>query len=255
MILRRLRGRYGISAPQLSIRTHVPWHLRVASVVGAVLLVLALAGWAYDAGRRMAGFDQSEAGQVVNELRLTNAALEEEITRLRSLLSGSESNQQIEQATQKLLTEKNASLLEENARLKEELAVFERLAKLEGKGEEEVLIDHLSVRAEAPGRYRYSFLIALQGQRRGRESKLNLQLIVTPANLASGAKITFPKSGAADATQYEILLRNFRRIEGKFEVAPEFSVGAVEIRVLEAGQLKASKSVTLEESQNVRKNG
>lgn len=255
VILRRLRGRFGISAPQLSIRTHVPWHLRVASVVGAVLLVLALAGWAYDAGRRMAGFDQSETGHVVNELRSTNAAQEEEINRLRSLLSGSESNLQIEQATQKLLTEKNASLIEENAKLKEELAVFERLARLEGKGGEEVSIDRLSVRAEAPGRYRYSFLIALQGQRRGKESKLNLQLVVSPANTATGAKVTFPKNGMGDASQYEIVLRNFRRIEGKFELSPEFSVGSVEIRVLEAGQLKTSKSATLEENQNVRKNG
>lgn len=253
--LRRLRGRFGISAPQLSIRTHVPWHLRAASIVGAVLLVLALAAWAYDAGRRMAGFDRSEAGEAVKELRTTNVALEEEVSRLRSLLSGSASNLQIEQATQKLLTEKNAALLEENAKLKEELAVFERLAKFEGKGGEEVSIDRLNVRAETSGRYRYSFLIALQGSRRGKESKLHLQLVVTSPNPAIAEKRVFPKSGATDVSQYEIVLRNFRRIEGRFEVPPEFSVGTIEVRILEAGQIKVSKSVTVEEDQNVRKNG
>lgn len=255
LTLRRLRGRFGISAPQLSIRTHVPWHLRAASIAGAVLLVLALVAWAYDAGRRIAGFDQSEAGEAVKTLRMTNSVLEEEVSRLRSLLSGSESNFQIEQAAQKLLTEKNAALLAENAKLKEELAVFERLAKFEGSGGEEVSIDRLTVRAEAAGRYRYSFLVALQGSRRGKESKLHLQLVVAPKNPATAAKLVLPKSGAGDAAQYEIVLRNFRRIEGKFEVPPEYYVGTVEFKVLEAGQIKASKSVSLEEDQNVRKNG
>jgi hypothetical protein len=228
--------------------------LRAVSIVGVVLLVLALATWAFDAGRRVAGFDLSETGELVKELRATNAALEEEISRLRSLLGGSESNLQIEQATQKLLTDKNAALLAENAKLKEDLAVFERLAKFEGKGEDEVSIDRLTLRAEAAGRYRYSFLMALQGSRRGKESKLNLQLVVLPVNAATGAKILLPKNGAADAAQYEIVLRNFRRIEGKFEVPPGYSVGSVEFKVLEAGQIKASKSITLEEDQNVRKN-
>ncbi len=255
LTLRRLRGRFGISAPQLSIRTHVPWHLRAASIAGAVLAVLALAAWAYDTGRRMAGFDQTEAGETAKELRSTNAALEAEVSRLRSLLSGSESNIQIELATQRLLTEKNAALIEENAKLKEELAVFERLAKFEGKGGDEVSIDRLNVRAEAAGRYRYSFLIALQGSRRGKESKLQLQLIVTPKSPATVTKLVFPKTGVADIGQYEIVLRNFRRIEGKFEIPPDYPIDSVEIKIIEAGQIKASRSVSVEEDQNVRKNG
>lgn len=250
-MLRRLRGRFGISAPQVAIRTHVPWHMRAIVIVGAIVSVLALTGWAFEVGRRGAGFDQSESGAIISELRQANTALEEEVARLRSLLSGNESGLQIERAAQRLLTEKNMALLEENAKLKEELAIFERLAKFEGKTDDEVSLDRLNVRAEAGGKYQYSFLIALQGARRGKEAKLGLEVVVSEKG--TGSKVILPPQNTIDHSQYEIVLRNFRRIEGKFEVPPNFIVGTVEVKIFEAGALKASKSLTLEESRNVRK--
>ncbi|MBU3989259.1 MAG: hypothetical protein KJ702_08115, partial [Gammaproteobacteria bacterium] len=103
-MLRRLRGRFGITAPQVSVRTHVPLYLRLISIVVLTAVSLALAGWVYDTGRRMAGFDQSESGSLVKELRQTNAALEEEVARLRSLLTASQSSLQIDQAAQNILS-------------------------------------------------------------------------------------------------------------------------------------------------------
>lgn len=125
VILRRLRGRFGISAPQVAIRAHVPWHLRVFSIVVLVLLLLALAVWAFDFGRQIAGFNQNE----ISALQSSKAALEEEVGRLRGLLAASENNLQIEKAAQKELSDKHSVLVEENTRLKEELAVLERLSK------------------------------------------------------------------------------------------------------------------------------
>lgn len=246
-MLRRLRGRFGIAAPQLAVRTHVPWYLRVISVVVLLAALLALAVWVYDTGRRMAGFDHSEAGQITKELRAANASLEEEVARLRSLLTASQSSQQIEQSAQQLMAEQNKALVIENSRLKEELAVFERLTKLEGgKAEGEITLDRLTVRTDMPpGRYRFSFLIALQGAKRGKETKLNLQLVVKPRGATTDAKITFPRRDDPDVAQYDVSLRNFKRVEGKFEVPTGFAVGTVEIRILEAGVLKASKSLTL----------
>jgi hypothetical protein len=129
LILRRLRGRFGISAPRVAVRTHVSWPLRAISVGVAVALLLGLAVWVFDAGRRIAGFDQNE----VSTLQSANAVLEEEVARLRSLLAASENNLQIERAAQKQLSEKHSALIEENAKLKEELAVLERLSKQRGR--------------------------------------------------------------------------------------------------------------------------
>lgn len=128
-MLRRLRGRFGIAAPQVAVRTHVPWHLRAVSVVVVVALLLGLTVWVFDAGRRIAGFEQSE----LNTLQTANAALKEDIARLHSLLAASENNLQIERAAQKQLSEKHRVLIEESAKLKEELAVLERLSKQRGR--------------------------------------------------------------------------------------------------------------------------
>jgi uncharacterized protein HemX len=124
-----LRGRFGISAPQVAVRTHVPWHLRAFSIVVLVVLLLALAVWVFDFGQQIAGFNQNE----ISTLQSTNAALEEEAARLRGLLAASENDLQIERAAQKELAEKHSVLMGENARLKEELAVLERLSKTKKK--------------------------------------------------------------------------------------------------------------------------
>jgi hypothetical protein len=256
LMLRRMRGRFGISAPRVAVRTHVPWYLRTAVIGAAIVLSVILAGWAYDAGRRIAGCDRSESSQLFDELRLVNVALEEEVARLRSLLTVSESSLQIEQAAQRSLAEKNSTLVEENARLKEELVVLGRLAKLEdkasgakidsGKANGEISLDRLVVRPDvAPGTYRFSFLLALQGKRRGKESRLNLQITAIPRAGTTGDKIELPRQGDKNSAQYEVVLHNFRRVDGKFEVPVGISVGAVEFKISEAGVLKVSKSLNL----------
>jgi hypothetical protein len=243
---RRLRGRFGIAAPQVSVRTQVPWHLRILAAIVIIGVSAGAAWWAYDAGLRTAGFDQRESGQRLSELRDANQALEEEVGRLRNLLAASESSLQIERASQNILSEKNNTLVDENSKLKEELAVFERLTKVESKRDNEVALDQLNVRADAvPGLYRFSFLIALQGTRRGKEAKFSMQIVVTPRGESTSAKIAFPRGQEADPSQYEIMMRNFRRIEGKFDLPAGVVPSGVEVRIFEAGVLKASKYITL----------
>lgn len=244
LMLRRLRRRFGISAPQVTVRTHIPWYMRATALVGVVVLSVVLADWAYDNGQLIAGFDQRETSYVMDELRTTNIKLEEDVVRLRSQLTASEGNLQIEQAAQRQLAEKNGMLAGENDRLKEELAVFERLAKLENKPNNEVSIDRFKVEPDGvPSRYRYSFLIALQGAKRGTEASFNLQLILTARS--GGAQIVLPRQDEGDSSIYMFELRNFRRIEGKFDVPPNFAIGSIEMRILEGGMTKVSQSLTL----------
>jgi uncharacterized protein HemX len=113
----------------VAVRTHVPWHWRAITVGVLVVVLLGLAVWVFDAGRQIAGFNHNELSQLQSE----NTALKEEVTRLRGLVTASENSLQIERAVQKMLSEKNSTLVEENAKLKEELAVLERLSKRTGK--------------------------------------------------------------------------------------------------------------------------
>jgi hypothetical protein len=248
--LRRLRGRFGITAPQLAIRPYLPWQVKVLVLALLVSLIAAVFALIYDAGRSVVGYDGGELDKVVEQLRANNATLEDEVAKMRSLLSSSESTLQIERSAQKLLSEQNSVLVAENAKLKEDLAVFERLAKVESANQTAavpggVSLDRISVRPLAPKTYQFSFLIALQGDRRGKETTFDLQLIVSPRS-GVGAKIALPANRAdPDISQYQIALRNFRRIEGKFKVPEDFSPGKVEFVISEGGKLLTSQSVSL----------
>lgn len=248
--LRRLRGRFGITAPQLAIRPHLPWYVKVLAL--AVLAVLVLTGVTliYDAGKRVVGYDGGASDKATEQLLAANARLEEEVARMRSLLSSSESTLQIERSAQKLLSEQNSALVAENAKLKEDLAVFERLAKVESAYQAAgaaggVSLDRVSVRTLAPKTYQFGFLIALQGDRRGKEAMFDLQLIISPRE-GAGAKIILPANRTdPDIGQYQIALRNFRRIEGRFKVPEGFSPGKVEFVISENGKLLTSQNVSL----------
>lgn len=248
--LRRLRGRFGITAPQLAIRPHLPWHIKLLMfgvLIGLITIVFALV---YDASNFAAGDGGGKSGNMAEQLRTTNAELEDEVARLRSLLSSSESTLQIERSAQKLLSEQNSVLVAENARLKEEVAVFERLAKVESASQMVgtlggVSLDRVSVRPLGTGTYQFGFLIALQGDRRGKETVLDLQLIISPRS-GAGAKIVLPANRAdQDIGQYQIALRNFRRIEGKFKVPEDVSPGNIEFVISEGGNLLTRQSVSL----------
>ncbi len=83
-----------------------------------------------DPGGRLAQRDQAERLEI---LQKTNTALEEEVARLHGILAARENDLQIEQAAQRSLADKHKALIEENARLKEELAVLKRLASQTAK--------------------------------------------------------------------------------------------------------------------------
>jgi hypothetical protein len=215
-----------------------------AAVIAGVFTVFGVTAFlSFEFGRRSAGFDKEQA----EKIETGHAVLEEEVSRMRSLLTASESTLQIERASQQLLSEKNGALVAENSKLREELAVFERLTKFEGTGggSAEVVIDQLSIRQEgARGQYRFGFLIALQGSRRGKEAKFDLQIRLTPRGETSGQHILLPRQEEPDRAQYEIVMRNFRRIDGRFNVPAATEIGTAEVRILEAGVIKASKTLS-----------
>jgi hypothetical protein len=129
LTLRRLRGRFGISAPQMAVQTHVPWRLKAFRVALLIAVLLGLAILTFDYGREIAGINRTE----MSALETNIALLEEEIARLRSLATACENDLQIERAAQRLVTEKQTVLLEKNRKLQEEIAVLERFSRAKSK--------------------------------------------------------------------------------------------------------------------------
>lgn len=209
-------------------------------VLGAV--GLALTGWVYDAGRRIAGFDSTESAQEIGTLRAKVAELESEVAKLRAANNASESSLQIERAAQKQMAGQVGVLEAENNRLKEENAVLERLAQGEGK-DSPINVSRLKVVLDgASGRYRYQFFVSQNGDQRGKEFKGTYQVVVASSD---GGMISVPRAGDPDAGRYVIAFRHFRRIDGAFNVPGGMKLKSVEIRLSQDGAVKASQTIAL----------
>jgi hypothetical protein len=243
---RHLRRRFGITASQVTVRTRVPWHWRVLAVVFVLACSLALAGLIYDTGRRFAGFDRSESDGEISALRDKVEVLAAESARLRTIANSGESNLQIERTAVDQLTRQVKTLEEENARLKENLAVFENLANGGAKAETATL-SRLRVEPDGtPGRYRYRVLASRQGAQANQEFRGNLQLYATVVQPGGdSAMIIFPRPDDPDAARFSVIFRNFRSLEGYFQVSAESKLKRVEIRLVQDGAVKASQSITL----------
>lgn len=237
---RRLRSRFGITAPRLTVRTHVPWHWRAASVIIITAASLALAGWIYDAGRSIAGFKNS----AMDTLKNRAADQEEELKELRAAVSSASARLQIEQAAQEQFKKHAAELEEENVRLKEELAVFENMAQ--GRGAEGSLaISRLRVDSSGEGSYEYAMLVTRQQSKKDGEFRGQLQFLLNIQEAGRGAMITLPAAGDPDAARYQVAFRNFHRLAGRFRIPEGAQLISVEARLVQDGSVKATQRITL----------
>lgn len=243
-MLRRLRGRFGISAPRVAVRTHVPWHWRVLSVVVLSGISLALAGWIYSAGQSLAGFHQGASETEIAGMKERVAQLESELERTRKVANVSESRLRIESTSQEQLAVQLKTLEEENTRLKSDLATFESLAG-EQVGESGLAISRLQILPGSGGQYRYRLLLAQTGAKKDKEFKGMLQLMATVQRGKETAIMQFPVAGDPAASAYQVNFRYFRRLEGTFKVAADARVERVEVRLIQDGVVKASQSVVL----------
>ena len=237
---RRLRSRFGISAPRLTVRTHVPWHWRAASVIIITAASLALAGWIYDAGRSIAGFKSS----AMDTLKTRLAEQEAELKQLRSAATSSTASLQIEQAAQAQFKKHAAALEEENVRLKEELAVFENMAQGRG-GEGSLAISRLRVESAGDAGYRYTMLVTRQQSKKDGEFRGQLQFLLNIQEAGHGAMITIPAAGDPEAARYQVSFRSFHRLEGQFRLPEGARLISVEARLIQDGNVKATQRITL----------
>jgi hypothetical protein len=244
LTLRRLRGRFGISAPRVAIRTHLPWYWRALAIVVLSAASLALAGWIYDAGQRFAGFHQGASEHEIADMRERLAKLELELEGTRKVANSSESRLRIESTSQTQLTAQIRVLEEENTRLKSDLAAFESLAGGQ-VGNAGLAISRLQILPGGGGQYRYRLLLAHTGDKKDKEFNGMIQLVATVQQGKETVMMEFPAAGDPAAGQYQVNFRYFRRLEGTFKVAAEARVLRVEARLIQDGVVKASQSVVL----------
>lgn len=225
---------FGISAPRMAVRAAIPWYWRWLGLIALALVILLLSRAAYDFGKEFTGFDQSEADREVQQLRASNAQLQQELALVRAQIAQGERQLQMEHATYADVVKQMKALSEENATLKEDLAFFQTLMPSGGK-EDGVAINRFLVQNDAlPGEYRYRLLLTQTGKR-SKDFQGHLQFLVNLEQDNKKVVMALPVDDDKENNGFKLNFRFYQRIEGAFRVASNAVVKSMQVRVFEEG--------------------
>jgi len=244
----RVSKRYGIAARHVQVHSQMPWYWRWLIIAALFAVAGAAAVWVYDAGRRYAGFDHSEVqGELTTVTRELSAA-QDELERLRAIAGAAESRLSIERTAQQKLAQQIRALEQDNARLREDLAMFESMLSSEARSVSTLSIYSFKIEPDVlPGEYRYHLLLVTPRALREREFRGRLELVVTLTEGGQSAMMSFPEAADAAASAFRLAFKYFRRVDGTFRINPKAKVENVQVRVYETGssQPRATHTATL----------
>jgi len=230
---RRVKRSFGISAPKLAVRPHIPWYLRWSLTVPFVLAALGLAWWSYGSGLEVAGFHRGEAQKELTTLREQVAKLGTENVQMSTQVAQYERQIQIEQASSLETAKQLKNLSDENMRLQEDLAFFQNLTATRGK-EGELGVHRLRLeRDKMPGEYHLRMLLVQSGQR-AKEFVGSYQLVATV--LRNGQRTThlFPQDAPENA-QFKLSFKYYQRVEQSIQLPQDAQLEEIQVRIFEQG--------------------
>ena len=226
----------------MTVKTHLPWPLKIA-FIGIVLGVAgAVAMWTYDLGRGLAGFGGGPSRAQIDALQQKIDQLTVERDQFSSTVNAAESQLKIERSAQKQLASQVKVLESENVKLKEDLAFFESLLPADtGSG---ISIRRLKAELIAPNQLRYRLLI-MQGGKGSREFVGDLQFVVTVVQAGKSAMMVFPHGNAGEADKLRLSFKHYQRVEGILTLPEGALAKTIQVRVLEKGQIRAQQAANL----------
>ena len=230
-----LRRRLSISAPRVMIRSHLPWPLRWAAAALMLGFSAAIALWAFEFGREIAGLD-SGAKQELAKLRAEISRISAENEKAQSLSNTAESLLRTERAAQERLAQQVRQLEAERQRLRQDLGFFERLMPAEGEG---VQVRGLMAEPGDAGQLRFQMLVMQLGKN---VAEFNGRYDLLLTGQVDGKPWTLALPGGARP----LTLKQYARVEGLVEHPPGAVIKSVQVRVIDAkGAVRATQTLRL----------
>ncbi len=230
-----LRRRLSVSAPRVIVRSHLPWPLRWALAALVLGFSAAIALWAFEFGRTIAGLDR-HAQTELQQLREEVVQLREDAAAARRISSTAESLLATERATQERLTLQLRQLDADRQALRADLGFFERLLPAQGDG---LQVRGLRADSPMPGQLRYQMLV-MQNAKATTEFNGRYEVVL------SGQLNGQAWSQALPGGSQPLRLRQYLRVEGVLEHPPGLVLQALQARVVDArGNTRAAQSLKL----------
>ena len=235
MRFKLLRRRLTISAPRMAVRSAMPWPLRWAGVAIVLGFCAAISLWAFEFGKDIAGLD-SGAKEELLRLRGDAAKLREERDKAQSVSNTSASLLTAEKSAQERMAAQIKQLEAENRALRDDLGFFEKL--IPAAGTEGLAIRGLQAEVLGATQLKWQVLV-MQSAKNAPEFHGKLELSVSGTQ--NGKPWTMDLPGGAQSLQ----LRQYRRVDGIFDLPPQAVVKNVSARVVDGTVTRAVQSIKL----------
>ncbi len=229
------RRRLSVSAPRMIVRSHLPWPLRWVVLALAFGFSAALALWAFEFGKEIAGLERG-AKEELAQLRADVQRLRDERERAVSIANTADSLLKTERATQEKLTQQLRQAEAESLALKADLGFFERLLPAAGEG---LAVRSLQAEVVRPGQLRYQLLVMQSGKAPAEFKGLyDLQL--------AGTLDGKPWTLGLPVGPQPITLRQYARVESLVDYPSGAVVKTVQVRVTDShGGVRATQTAKL----------
>lgn len=227
--LKKFRRRFGGVTSPVVVRGYRAWHLVLLASVVLLLLLMS--------------YSQHTVGDHQEAVVLQLAVQAQELKALRTQAEAGVSALSIERATQRELLAKVRQLEQENASLKEDLLMLERLLPADSKAEV-LRVERFAVNEEGAGIYHYRALFAYLPGKLNRVFSGRYRLILR-YRLAGHEVSKEVPDASAGAAAGQLVLKYLARREGRFGLPEAARLISAEIQVLEGGELKARSQVLM----------
>lgn len=240
MRFRLLRRRLTISAPRMAVRSAMPWPLRWA--VAAIMLgfCAAIALWAFEFGRDIAGLENG--GQAdMQQLRAQVEALKTELDKAheqrdqaQSIANTAGTLVAAEKASSETVNAQVKHLEAENRRLRDDLGFFEKLIPADST--DAVAIRGLQAETVDNGKIRWQVLV-IQNKKNAPELVGKLEIMLT--GLSNGK----PWTGSVSTMPLKIM--QYGRLEGSLDIPAQVTVKGLTAKVVDGSTVRAGQSIKL----------
>lgn len=229
MKFRLFRRRLTISSPRMSVRSALPWPLRW--IAGAVMLGFsaAIALWAFEFGRDIAGLDGNAKAELAL-LREEVAGLRSDRDKAQSIANTSGSLLTAEKAAQEKMMSQIKQLELGNRSLRDDLGFFEKL--LPAGSTEVATIRSLQAELLSEMQLKWQVLVI---QPVKDAPNFNGKLELTLNGTQAGKPWVMALPGGAQALQF----KQYRRVEGVLDLPPQAVVKTVTAKVIEGGTVRS----------------
>ena len=219
----------------MAVRSSLPWPLRW--IAGAIMLGFsaAVALWAFEFGKGIAGLD-THAKEELSQLRQEVSTLRADRDKAQSIANTSESLLTAEKAAQEKMLSQIKQLESDNRSLRDDLGFFEKL--LPAGTTEAASIRSIQAEVLSASQLKWQVLVI---QPVKQAPNFNGQLDLTLSGTLAGKPWSMNLPGGPQALQF----KQYRRVEGILDLPPQAVVKTVTAKVMEGTATRSVQTYKL----------